>query len=326
MGSILILILVVAIGYFLFKKFKRTKPKNMPVKVDTQKRNFSIQANEETTSQEYWQKSKEALNNGDIDKATQLAFQARKKESENKGYEYTENSSFGNPLYTKSFVSEIKKLDIPIKGISEEAKEKLRTEIMLGTLKGENPRDTERRTRDFLDNFEWPEFDEWCRKFKSMDEWPPLWDTIAEYIYIQEYPMEALLQELTKDQLMQLSNEYPANAKKSHKKELIIESLVKIIPEQDRNKILAFVNQEWNPKYLREKRFLLMHSLEFSATSLKRIKGQYENDEYIEIDITPDSCSICQQKAKKKLKVATLTEKDIPPFHPGCRCGVLPVI
>lgn len=217
-------------------------------------------------------------------------------------------------------------MDIPIKGISEETKERLRTEIMLGTLKGENPRDTERKIRDFLDDFEWPEFDEWCRKFKSMNEWPPLWDTIAEYIYLQGYPIEALLEELTKDQLMQLSIEYSANAKKSHKKELIIESLVKKIPEQDRQKILAIVNQEWKPKHLREKRFLLTHSLEFSATSLKRIEEQYGNDEYIEIGIAPDSCSICQQKAKKKFKVATLTEKDIPPFHPGCRCVVLPVI
>lgn len=326
MGSIFIVILVVAIAYFLFKYFKRTNPTGIPVQVDSQKRNVSFEAKEETTSQEYWQKSKDALTNGDIDKATRLAFQARKKEAEAKGYEFSENSSFGNPLYTKSFVSEIKKLDIPIKGISDEAKEKLRTEIMLGTLKGESPKDTERRTRDFLDDFEWAEFDEWCNKFKSMDEWPPLWDTIAEYIYLQEYPIKSLLEELTKDHLMQLSNEYSANAKKSHKKELIIESLVKIIPEQDRNKILAIVNQEWKPRYLREKRFLLMHSLEFSATSLKRIKEQYENDEYIEIGITPDSCAICQQKAKKKLKVAALTEKDIPPFHPGCRCGVLPVI
>jgi hypothetical protein len=326
MASIFIVILVVAIAYFLFKYFKRTKPADIPVQVDSQKRNISFEAKEETASQEYWQKSKDALTNGDIDKATRLAFQARKKEAEAKGYEFSENSSFGNPLYTKSFVSEIKKLDIPIKGISDEAKEELRTEIMLGTLKGENPKDTERRTRDFLDDFEWAEFDEWCSKFKLMDEWPPLWDTIAEYIYLQEYPIKSLLEELTKDHLMQLSNEYSANAKKSHKKELIIESLVKIIPEQDRNKILAIVNQEWKPKYLREKRFLLMHSLEFLATSLKRIKEQYENNEYIEIGITPDSCSICQQKVKKKLKVATLTEKDIPPFHPGCRCGVLPVI
>lgn len=326
MGTILIIILMAAIIYFLYKYSTGTKSKNTPIKTTSQKETFSVQAKEKTTSQECWQKSKEALNNGDIDKATQLAFQARKKEAESKGYEFSENASFGNPLYTKSFVSEMAKLDIPIKGISEEAKKKLRTEIMLGTLKGENPRDTERRTRDFLDDFEWPEFDEWCSKFTSMDEWPPLWDTIAEYISMQDYPIEALLQELTKDQLMQLSEEYSANAKKSHKKELIIESLVKIIPEQDSHKILAFVNQEWKPRYLREKRFLLLHSLEFSATSLKRIKEQYKNDEYIEIGITPDSCSICQKKAKKKLKVATLTEKDIPPFHPGCRCGVLPVI
>lgn len=325
MSNILIVILVVAVIYFLYKYFKGTKPKNTPVKDAPQKKTFSVQAKKETTSQEYWQKSKEALNNGDIDKATRLAFQARKKEAEGKGYEFTENSSFGNPLYTKSFVSEIKKLDIPIKGISEEAKEKLRTEIMLGTLRGENPRDTERKTREFLGDFVWPEFDEWCNKFKSMNEWPPLWETIAEYIYLQEYPIEALLEELAKEQLLQLSEEYSANAKKSLKKELIIEILVKVIPEQDRNKILAIVNQAWLPRYQREKRFLLTHSLEFSATSLKRVKEQYENDGYIEIGIAPDSCSICQQKAKKKLKVAVLTEKDIPPFHPGCRCVVLPV-
>lgn len=326
MGNIFILIIVVALIYFLFKSSQRNKTKNTPVKIVAKKKTSSVQANEEKTSQEYWQKSKEALDSGNIGTATQMAFQARKKEAKDKGYEFTENASFGNPIYSESYVSELNKMDIPIKGVSDEVKKKLKTEIMLGTLKGENPKDTERRTRDFIEDFEWTEFDEWCKRFKSMNEWPPLWETIAEYTYLQDYPLESLLEELTKEKLMELSAEYSANAKKSHKKELIISSLLKVITEKDRYKVLAVVNELWKPRYLREKRFLLTHSLEFSATSLKRIKAQYQNDDFIEIGTTADSCSICKQQEKKKFKVSTLTDNDIPPFHPGCRCVVLPVV
>ncbi len=326
MGSILAVILVVAIIYFLFKYSKGTKSENTPVKADSQKKTFSVQAKEETTPQEYWQKSKEALNNGNIDKATELAFQARKKEAESKGYEFAESSPFGNPLYTKSFVLEMKKMDIPIKGISDETKEKLRIELMLGTLKGENPINTERKTREFLQDFEWQEFDKWCLIFKEKGEWPPLWDDIAEYFFMQEYPIEILLHFLKKEHLLQLATDYSVEMKKSLKKEDMISTLHIAMPETDREKILAIVKELWMPRYLREKRFLLLHTLEFSATSLKRIKEQYGSDEYIEIAITPYSCSICKQKEKKKLKVSTLKQDDLPPFHPGCRCGVLPVI
>lgn len=318
MFRVILLIIIVAGVYFFLKYLNRTKSGN-------------IAAENNTTSAEYWQQSKDALNNDELDKATQLAFQARKKEVESKGYEFAENSSFGNPLHAKNCASEIMKLDIPIKSISQETKRKLRTEVASGALKGENPRDTERKTRAFLEDFEWPEFDQWCNKFTSMNEWPPLWETIAAYFEIQKYSIEELLNELKKEHLLQLSNEYSVTAKKSHKKEIIIKLLVKAIPEEDREKILALVNKIWKPRYLREKRFLLTHTLGFSSAfsnlkkELKSLEALSIKIEYIEI-MTADSCSICMEKAKGKIKVATLIESDIPPFHPGCRCIASPVI
>ena len=44
-------------------------------------------------------------------------------------------------------------------------------------------------------------------------------------------------------------------------------------------------------------------------------------------------CQLCSLEHKtkvymdtKKFKIESLKSKNIPPFHPGCRCVVLPVI
>lgn len=46
---------------------------------------------------------------------------------------------------------------------------------------------------------------------------------------------------------------------------------------------------------------------------------------YFEVAPAPDCCPICEAKANKKIRVATATKDDIPPFHDECRCDILPL-
>ncbi len=281
---------------------------------------------------EYWQQSKDAISNGDIDTAAQLAFQARQKEAQSKGYDLSEDAIFGNPLHAKRAASEVERFEIPIAGVSQETIAKLKAEVTLGVLKGESPRATERQTRDFLEDFEWPEFDQLCNKLISTDEWPPFLEIVSSYYAIQTFPIEQLLKELKKEQLLQLSREYSVNAKKHHTRDAIIKSLVNIIPEQDRVKILTLVNEKWKPRYLREKRYLLIHMLTMDAYHDATLSEFEAAEKVIGLPIkvqwwtAKDACvcSICSSLHGKIYTREEIREMGVP--HPGCRCCLLSYI
>lgn len=284
------------------------------------------------TSTEYWQKSIDALRNGELDKAAEFAFQARKKEAQSKGCDFSESSPFGNPLHAKEAASEINNLEIPTTSVSQETKANIRTEVAFGILKGENPRTTERKSRAILEDFEWPEFDQWCNNFMRINEWPPLWETVGAFHEIQAYPIEALLNELRKEQLLQLAKQYSATARKSHKKEMIIKLLVDIIPEQDRTTILTLVNKLWKPRYLREKRFLLIHMLSNQAFKSAALSEFEAAEKVIGLEVKVQwwsagderVCSIC---ASRHGKIYTRAEaQKIMVACPNCRCAFLPHI
>lgn len=322
MKSIVIISLAIAFIYFVFRN--RQKTQNRPSLSSTKESNTSLPDVSAYTSLEYWDQCKSALKNGNIEKATSLAFKARQREAKDKGYEFTESSSFGNPLFVKNYVEQLKQLEIPIQDVPDDVITNFRVELMLGTLKGENVKDTERRTRDIIDDFKWPEFDDWCIKYKTAGDWPPLWDVIADYTYLQEASIDVLLQELTKQQLLSLSKEYAVQVKKSAKKDELINVIAPSIPENQKRNILDIVNLKWKPRYLRKKRFLLLHTVSFRSTSKERIDDKYSKDKFIRISSTPDSCTFCKSKAVEKLKVSGIKKDDIPPFHPGCRCLVIP--
>jgi NAD+--asparagine ADP-ribosyltransferase len=46
---------------------------------------------------------------------------------------------------------------------------------------------------------------------------------------------------------------------------------------------------------------------------------------YFEVGPAPDCCPICEAMANRKIKVATATKDDFPPFHKECRCDILPL-
>ena len=223
---------------------------------------------------------------------------------------------------------QIKDLDATIIGVSEEMKEKLGSEGMLEILKEDNPMNTERNSPALLDDFEWPEFDQLCNKFKRIKEWPLLWETFAEYYEIQAYSIEALLNELRKEQLLELARQYSVNIKKSLKREIIIKSLVNIIPEQDGANILAIVNKFWKPMYVRAKWSFLRRSLSMQAYH-SAVLNEYEDDETeIETEIRvkwwarldDKVCSLCSSLHGKIFTEAELQKMMLP--CPNCRCDL----
>lgn len=48
-----------------------------------------------------------------------------------------------------------------------------------------------------------------------------------------------------------------------------------------------------------------------------------DGDDYFEVSPAPDCCSICREKANKKIAIISATESDYPPFHKECRCNTL---
>lgn len=219
---------------------------------------------------------------------------------------------------------QIRQQELPITGISADAKEKLYATLADAAMKGQSPKDITGKIIGIIGDFEWPEFDDWCKIFKEAGEWPPLWNDMAEYFFMQDYPIEDLLLFLHKDDLVRLSADYKTNIKKSDKKEVMISTLKTSIPESDRDKVAVIAQQKWYPRFLRAKRYLLSHSLTMGY-SFEEIKSQNKDvADHIEIMPAPECCSWCEKERGHKIKVDTLTQKQLPPFHPGCRCVVIP--
>jgi hypothetical protein len=215
--------------------------------------------------------------------------------------------------------SEIKLPDIS--GVSDDAKIHLKKIISDNTL---DIARMERQARNFLNDFQWPEFDDWLNRFKQIAYWPYMWGSIGAYLEIQDASLSDLLNELTKDQLLRLANESAISTKKSHSKKQLLDSISKATPGPDRLKVLEIVNQEWHPRYLRDKRTVLIHSMLFRSNVKERLDRIKDPDtisiiKHIEISAT-DDCPICKEKSKNKLNLTSVTETDLPPFHPGCRC------
>lgn len=79
---------------------------------------------------------------------------------------------------------------------------------------------------------------------------------------------------------------------------------------------------KWNIEKIK----LLSHTLEFSFRSLKSIENfkQMSVKKYEIIGVRDDPCPICAAKNGQQLDINDLD--NIPPFHPGCRCCMVPVI
>lgn len=135
-------------------------------------------------------------------------------------------------------------INLPIHGVSEELTIQLKQIIRDNTL---DIAGMERKARSFLNDFQWPEFDDWFDRFKQMDYWPYMWGSIGSYVQIQNASLPDLLKELTKDQLQNLAGEDSVPIKKSHSKKQILDSFEKATTKPDRTKVLEIVNQNGVP-------------------------------------------------------------------------------
>ncbi|MDA8104663.1 MAG: hypothetical protein M0Z71_04720 [Nitrospiraceae bacterium] len=71
--------------------------------------------------------------------------------------------------------------DIPIAGISDKEKDKVREIIAVSLSEGQNPRHIYGKVAKTLSPFEWEDFDKWLKRFRKAREWPDMWDDIADY-------------------------------------------------------------------------------------------------------------------------------------------------
>ena len=190
--------------------------------------------------------------------------------------------------------------------------------------RGIGPRDTERKLRDVVDDFDWPEFDQWCARFKQSGEWPYLWDDVAEYCDLQEARIDALLEMLKKDALIELAGLAKVTIKKSWTKPNIIAALLAAKPPLDRQMVMEKVDKIWKPRYLRGKRFLFTHTTECREHTKEQLTRFRSLDFVSTVEIVgTDDCPICKRMAGKKISLRSATPDKLPPYHPGCRCTIL---
>jgi hypothetical protein len=177
-----------------------------------------------------------------------------------------------------------------------------------------------------LTDFEWPEFDAWCKVFEKSEDWPYFWGDIAYYMEPTENcANEDLLDALHKNQLLPLADKYGVKIKKSMSKKDLVKVLGGSIPSEGRQFVIDTLERIAFPKYLKAKLFLLGWHLKYcNEYAVKNVKKKYPAymAKYVRIETLPVSCSVCRKHGREKLLIAALTQKDLPPYHIGCRCSV----
>jgi hypothetical protein len=89
-----------------------------------------------------------------------------------------------------------------------------------------------------------------------------------------------------------------------------------------KEEILILVNKIWYPRYLREKRMLLIHTEISSSMEDNRIGyWQHNGEKAIEL-INTDDCIFCT--SLKKVYPIDSVPRISHERHPGCRCSLLP--
>jgi hypothetical protein len=214
-------------------------------------------------------------------------------------------------------------------GISKEIKDRI-VEIMRSSAYARAEAVEDELRKVVLTDFEWPEFDAWCKVFEKNDDWPYFWGDIAYYKEpTDNLSNEDLLDALHRNQLLSLADEYGVKVKKSISKKELVKVLGEPIPSEGRQFVIDTIDRIAFPKYLKAKLFLLGWHLKYcNEYAMKNVKKKYPAyaAKYVRIETLSLSCSVCRKHAGRKLLIADLTRKDLPPFHIGCRCGVEPIL
>lgn len=75
--------------------------------------------------------------------------------------------------------------------------------------------------------------------------------------------------------------------------------------------------------YERTKLWLLTHTLSFMAYTERDLRSMSGMSYKIKILDTADECPVCRKRAGTLLDPKTASRTDLPPYHPGCRCGTV---
>ena len=170
------------------------------------------------------------------------------------------------------------------------------------------------------------DFEKWRELFFETGVVPYGWDAIAEYDAIQHYPLAALLSELQKMDLMKLATVYGLSIAKKATNRAIEGKLSAVIPKEDEGKILALVNERWASRFAKAKEALLAH-MAAMGQSPEEVRSRYRYEgARIEISPASDCCPWCALFIGREFKVDELQAKHLPPYHPGCRCGIVPAL
>lgn len=220
----------------------------------------------------------------------------------------------------------IKEIDIQIFGPSGKSLKEAKELMAECASRGANPKEITGNLAGTLEPFEWPEFDKWVKIFREAGEWPALWEDIAEYYNaIDHESAEGLLYWLKKDGLLRLAEIKGLTLKKTLKKETMLAEIAAVVSKNDKPTVLQLIWPDGDKSLHRAKSALLAHTVSMGC-DMKELHEKYVNpNDRIEIDPAPDCCSWCEKKSGKKYRVATIKQENLPPFHPGCRCGILPV-
>jgi len=162
---------------------------------------------------------------------------------------------------------------------------------------------------------------------------------------LAKYPLEISenLPLLKVDDLKEICKEY--SLPKTGKKMDIVERISQNIPENELRRLLPSETQrdaarvgfslslrvknyvDWNIEKIK----LLTHNLGFSSYKLGSIEGYKRSGIVKKVEILDtDDCPICALHRGKIINITDLLNIDVlnslPPFHPGCRCTIVPVL
>jgi hypothetical protein len=177
---------------------------------------------------------------------------------------------------------------------------------------------------DVLPSFHEAEFDKWVEIFK-INGWPDYWAKVSDYCYAkEEATIEELIEQLNKADILKLAEERGIKIKKSARKVKMLSQLKPAMTDKDCTKVFDILYPEGGNTFHRIKSDLLAHHA-FMKASFEELKRTHPGS-VIEIWPAPDCCGYCENFRSRKIKVDTLTQDQLPPFYPGCRCSYVPAL
>ncbi len=171
--------------------------------------------------------------------------------------------------------------------------------------------------------WEWPEFEEWKKRFLEDGKFPYMWKQYPEICMtdFENFRLSSLLERMRvneiKELLQKLQIDIPAKSKKADllelaEREITIKTLQEKCPE-----VYESVKEDFQNRVNRGKCAILEHTISMLGYHLR----DFYTNSRVKIDIIP-GCPVEAKYAKGKGKIS---ENNIPPFFPGDRTGTISV-